>query len=77
LLNIDRGGRYELSKLMDLMMGIFASRMLVAQQDIRKIAVGFFRPVNASQLTVQDYNNVQTNLKCGGGLIFTSLHTFC
>lgn len=62
LLSIDLGGRYHLRQLMDLMTVTFAARMLVPQTDIRKIVEGFVRPMPPSELSVQDYGHVQTNL---------------
>lgn len=62
LLSIDISGRYGLRQLVDLLTSTFASRMLVPQDDIRKIVEGFVRPVPHSSLTAQDFGHIQTNL---------------
>ncbi len=72
LLSIDISGRYGLRQLVDLLTVTFASRMLVPQNDIRKIVEGFVRPVVRSSLTAQDYDHIQTNLE-----ICKSLFTHC
>jgi SpoVK/Ycf46/Vps4 family AAA+-type ATPase len=72
LLSIDISGRYGLRQLVDLLTSTFASRMLVPQDDIRKIVEGFVRPVARSSLTVQDYSHVQKNLE-----ICKSLLAYC
>jgi transitional endoplasmic reticulum ATPase len=72
LLSIDISGRYGLRQLVDLLTSTFASRMLVPQNDIRKIVEGFVRPVVRSSLTAQDYGHIQTNLE-----ICKSLLTHC
>ncbi len=63
LLTIDFSGRYTLRQLMDLLTVTFAVRMLVPQSDIRKIVEGFVRPMPASELTLDDYAHVKTNLE--------------
>jgi len=58
LLSIDLTGRYGLRQLIDFLTASFPSRMLVKQQDPRKIIEGFVRPSPSSTLSWEDFEHI-------------------
>jgi hypothetical protein len=73
LLSIDLTGRYGLRQLIDFLTASFPSRMLVKQQDPRKIVEGFVRPSPASTLAWRDFDHIDVNRQICRALLSSSI----
>ena len=73
LLSIDLTGRYGLRQLIDFLTASFPSRMLVKQQDPRKIVEGFVRPSPKSTLAWCDFEHIGMNGQISQALLSSAV----